>query len=179
MRKTLAIALMLQWNVFQCNAFLNYDIFSTPCDPRAHISLLHFAAANGQLNQAKLLVHSEKNINAVTNEGCTPLHYAIWYKHEPVVHFLLDHGAHINAKTHEGATPLDLAVFQGNAFIVNTLLDRGAPIDPNAIQIAEEQKITEIVALLKQVQNERLLQEKKISALMQQAIATSIFQNKD
>jgi hypothetical protein len=72
-----------------------------------------------------LLGHSIR-INAAEDDGCTPLHNALGYRHLEIVRLLLDRGANVDAENVDGRTPLFLASSSGGTEIVHLLLDRGA-----------------------------------------------------
>jgi ankyrin repeat protein len=54
---------------------------------------LHEAASNGNIELATLLIEKGADINATTNDGKTPLAFAIERKQETMVEFLRKHGA--------------------------------------------------------------------------------------
>jgi hypothetical protein len=73
---------------------------------------LHIAAFKGEPIYTTLLLENGANVNAVNNEGNTPLHMAILaLKKRPrfeVVQVLLDNGAIFNIRDYYGKTPVDL-----------------------------------------------------------------------
>jgi len=84
------------------------------------ISALHYAARNGNLNSAKLLLNLGADINLQTvNMGATALHRAVTSNKIELVKFLVNHGAEKCIKDHDGLTPFDRAVKDGR----NDLLD--------------------------------------------------------
>jgi ankyrin repeat protein len=89
---------------------------------------LHFAAAFGQLESARLLLGRGADPNAVAlNESrMTPLHSAVAARHRDTTSLLLALGASPNTVQHGGWTPLHTAARDGDEAIVDLLLLRGA-----------------------------------------------------
>jgi uncharacterized protein len=90
---------------------------------------LLFAARQGQLQAAKLLIAAGAEVNAATSDGISPLVMASHSGHGQVAAYLLAAGADPN---HAGAgyTALHAAVLRGDLNRVTELLKKGA--DPNA-----------------------------------------------
>lgn len=63
----------------------------------------------GSLDDVKILVSRGADVNAVNNDGYTPLHLAAMSGYPDKARFLLEHGAKLQALTKSGATPLHLA----------------------------------------------------------------------
>jgi ankyrin len=116
--------------------------------PRAqrvgNMTALHFAAREGDLESAKILVAAGANVNGKTVDGWTPLLIATQNRNYQLGAFLLDHGADPNTTNRQAFTPLYLATdnrnIEGGEYPVRTgdmdhldfiklLLDRKA--DPN------------------------------------------------
>ena len=53
----------------------------------------------------QLLIECGADPNALDNDGCTPLHYAVQFPE--IIKLLIDNNAHIDIKNKEGETPLD------------------------------------------------------------------------
>ncbi len=68
---------------------------------------LHYAVGEGRNEIAKLLIAKGADVNANTNDGVTPLHFATT---KEIAELLIAEGANVNAKDERGKTPLDLAI---------------------------------------------------------------------
>lgn len=75
------------------------------------------------------LLAAGANVNAATDQGETPLHWAVAADLPDVIEMLIDHLADVNAKDKQGMTPLHWAVALSNQKIATLLLSRKA--DPN------------------------------------------------
>lgn len=95
------------------------------------MTALHWAAALGEAEMAKMLVYAGARLEAVTRNGnYTPLHLAARAGRSSAVKVLLESGANVSATTTSGgATPLHLAAAQGNSETIAALLARGAVVD--------------------------------------------------
>jgi uncharacterized protein len=71
---------------------------------------LMYAAREGNIDTARLLLDAGANVNEVDKNDITPLFMAISNNHIPMARFLIDRGANINAKDWYGRTPLFAAV---------------------------------------------------------------------
>lgn len=87
------------------------------------------AAKDGNLDQVKSLIEQGADIEAKTDNGSTPLHWAAASGHTDVANLLLEKGADIEAKDRGGWTPLHWAAANGQTDIANLLLEKGADID--------------------------------------------------
>jgi ankyrin repeat protein len=109
------------------------------------MSPLLYAARDGRLDMAQMLVSAGADVNQVEANKINPLQMAIENNHVDVARFLLDHNADINAADFWGRTPLWLAVEMRNLDIdksgengvdrasvlnfIQTLLSRGANVN--------------------------------------------------
>ncbi|KAL9098143.1 MAG: hypothetical protein Q9163_006142 [Psora crenata] len=85
-------------------------------------TLLHLACKDNHLNRVKSLLKQGSDIEAKEwTFGYTPLHMAVWYRHDQVVLLLLLNGASKSARTKAGHTPLKLAQMWKHRAIINLL----------------------------------------------------------
>jgi ankyrin repeat protein len=75
---------------------------------------LMFAAREGHIDTARLLLDAGSDVNAVDKNDITPLFMAISNNRTPMARFLIERGANINAKDWYGRTPLFAAVEMRN-----------------------------------------------------------------
>jgi uncharacterized protein len=118
---------------------------SRPLIPGAMTPLL-YAARDGRLESARLLLDAGANIEQADANAVTPLISAIANNHPDVARLFIDRGANVNAVDWYGRTPLWTAVearnmdFDNNTFVNNVdraplldlirvLLDKGARVD--------------------------------------------------
>ncbi len=106
---------------------------------------LLYAARDGRLEMAQMLVAAGADVNQVEANKINPLQMAIENDHVAVAKFLLEHNADVNAADYWGRTPLWLAVEMRNLdmdksgengvdrasvlTLVQALLDRGATVN--------------------------------------------------
>jgi ankyrin repeat protein len=100
-------------------------------------TLLHYAAIQGYLSVAQLLVEKGAKVNARDNDGRTPLHDAMSYHAYDVAKFLVRNGADMALKNKDGATPLFAVVYtDGNDPVVTELvsffIERGFDVRKSA-----------------------------------------------
>lgn len=105
------------------------------------MTALLFAARDGLLDAARLLVEAGADVNATDPNGITPLVMAISNGQLPVARFLIDHGADARRADWWGRSPLWAAVD-----IRNLAVRSGAPTDENGID--REAALQVIAALL-------------------------------
>jgi len=77
-------------------------------------TLLHFA---GSKDVVEFLIAKGVDVNAKTNEGGTPLHYAARDGRRNAAELLITRGANVKAKDNDGLTPLDYAARDGKQSI--------------------------------------------------------------
>lgn len=73
------------------------------------MTALHEASSNGRLEVAKLLINAEAKIDAVSEDGVTPLMCAAAWGYKNLVDLLLKKGANKFLKDSYGASAIDIA----------------------------------------------------------------------
>ncbi len=92
------------------------------------VKLLHQAAADGDIEQVKLLISKGADVNEKRGLG-TPLHYASEKGHTEMVKLLISQGAYVNAWCRPVGTPLHYAAIRGDRQTVELLLTKGADVN--------------------------------------------------
>jgi len=82
---------------------------ATPENSKEKDSLLHNAAAHGQLSIVQLLLEKGATPNALNARGETPLHHASALGHDSVVRALIQNRASMDVRDQEGRLPVDYA----------------------------------------------------------------------
>lgn len=91
---------------------------------------LHWAALNGSVEIAGLLIGAGADLEAATRIGAhTALHVAAKEGNGDIVAILAEAGANVAAVTETGASPLHFAAAAGDVRAVSALLEHGAPVD--------------------------------------------------
>jgi hypothetical protein len=103
---------------------------TAPVAPLRSLSLLHIAAARGDLAMLERSLAAGVPIDLLGRDGLSPLHWALDEETGATLNALVAHGASIDVRSDEGATPLMLAAQNGRLNSVELLLAHGA--DPNA-----------------------------------------------
>jgi ankyrin repeat protein len=97
-------------------------------EARGGFTPLLFAARNGHIESAKLLLAAGANIDDAAPNGASPLVIAVHSGQSELAAFLLQHGADPNAAG-AGYTALHAAILRGDLDLLKKLLSHGA--DPN------------------------------------------------
>lgn len=125
------------------------------------ITPLHRAVRSGDLATLQQLLKTIVNIDVVDNEGKSPLHKACEGNKAEIIAELIRAGADVNLKDNNERTPLHIACYHRNSSsIVKVLLQSGVILnakDKNgrtALQIATACENSEVIALLKEKENE-------------------------
>lgn len=93
---------------------------------KAGATLLHAAAAGGDLAFAKRILSAGVSPKEATHDGRTPMHYARGWE---MVYFLRERGLDPNARDQRGRTPLHDAALRGDLEAARTLIAFGAQRD--------------------------------------------------
>lgn len=113
-----------------------------------HETPLHHAVARGDCEAIESLIAKDENINSITENGETPLHYLgkiSWFQRDctlQILKLLIENGANVNAATVTGETLLHLLAKESYFSQVDTikeLIENGANV--NAITLANEAPI--------------------------------------
>ena len=90
---------------------------------------LLYAARDGRLESARLLVAAGANLHETDPNGITPLLMAIANDHMNVAHFAIEQGAHVNVVDWYGRTPLWTAIETRNMDVDNGNFENGVDRD--------------------------------------------------
>lgn len=101
-------------------------------DAKDRHAALALAAQLGRTDVVRVLLDAGEDPNRYNPDGyhshATPLHQAIWGKHEDVVHLLVERGARLDVKdTVYKGTPLAWAIYGERTEIADYLRSNGAP----------------------------------------------------
>ena len=89
---------------------------------------LLFAARNGDIDAARILLEAGANVNVPSASGTSPLVAAAHSGHGPLAIFFLEHGADPNASD-AGYTALHAATLRSEVRLVDALLEHGANVN--------------------------------------------------
>jgi hypothetical protein len=92
---------------------------------------LHWAALNGHIEIARLLLQNGAEVNVKSDGGNTPLHWAASHGNVDTLHLLVENGADLEAQDNSGSRALHRAVSNGNLPFVKELISR-YHVDVNA-----------------------------------------------
>lgn len=99
------------------------------CTDLLRWSPLHYAARDGHLAVAQLLVQGGADMNLEDESGWSQLHVAAFNGHVPVAELLITHRASLNTQTNRGSTPLHCAASSGRTSMADLLIQKGARLD--------------------------------------------------
>ena len=99
------------------------------CGPSAPDISIYQAAETGNIEAVKQHLAAGTDVNAKTEEGFTPLHWATREGHKAVAELLIAEGADVNTKDGWEWTPLHNAAWWGHKEIVELLLANGAGVN--------------------------------------------------
>ena len=92
-------------------------------------SLLHHAAAVGQVDVINLLREKGCHVDLIDNEGRTPLHYAATNGDTETIRLLIAMGSNVNFVDNEGNTPLKWSVMCEEKAAIEELTKHGGTVD--------------------------------------------------
>lgn len=92
---------------------------SHPPHPPRSLSLAcaPFLRYNGHITTLSYMVEQGADVNAVTEDGVSSLHFAALHKQGATVDWLLAHGAKPDVVTKGGVTPAHYALYAGDAVL--------------------------------------------------------------
>jgi len=100
-----------------------------------HLTPIHFAALNGNLELVKYLVGQGADVNARGIDGMTVLLYASKSGNLELVKYLVDDlGMNIKEKDKLGFTPLHYSLISGNVDVIKYLVENGADVNAKLIK---------------------------------------------
>ena len=105
-------------------------------------SPLLFAARQGDVDIARLLINAGADIDGVAGNGTSPLVVATHSGHSELARFLLEQGADANA-IGAGYTAMHAAILRGDLDTVKALLDHGADPDARLLRSNPVQRASE------------------------------------
>jgi ankyrin repeat protein len=85
---------------------------------------LHFAAWNGHVEIARLLLQNGAEVDAKSYGGYTPLHCAAEQGNVDILHLLVENGANLEAQSNDGWRALHHAAWWGNLRFIQELISR-------------------------------------------------------
>lgn len=100
-----------------------------PSEGRFRDLPLHLAAAQGNLEVARLLLDAGADLDGGDSDESTPLHCAVLNRRAEMVRFLLDRGADVNRRDRNGACALSFAASTGDSGVVGVILEAGADLN--------------------------------------------------
>lgn len=124
--------------------------------PFSVLEALHSAVYDNNKEMVELLITNGADVNKANNDGWTPLYCAVWNNRKEIAELLIAKGADVNKATINSRTPLHSAVYNNSKEIVELLLLHGADVNKvddkgkTLLQIAEEKKYIDIVAILEE-----------------------------
>lgn len=121
------------------DTLLSYGV-NVNAHTNAYIYPLHFAAHEGDVDRVRQFLDKGAAVDVViTNNGYTPLHWAVSRGHANVAEALVQAGARLDMPDKKGRTPMDIAR-QVGAHMVKILETPPKPVPVPAPEAAEEKQ---------------------------------------
>ena len=97
-------------------------------------SLLHHAAALGQVEVINLLREKGYRVDLIDNKGRTPFHYAVINGDIETIRLLIMMGSNVNSVDNEGNTPLKLSVMFEQNTAIEELTKHGGTVEIEEVE---------------------------------------------
>jgi len=114
----------------------------------AYCNPLHDAIDDQEIVIVGQLIAQGVDINAIDDDGYSPLMHCVWVDNSEITELLLKKGADIKVKDADGSTALELAAESGSRSVVDVLLRNGADALDDALMDAADSHHAEIVRML-------------------------------
>ena len=125
------------------------DIYEDEYGFATYSKPLTYACMKNQPEIVKYLVDTGADVNEAHSEnGYTPLHYAVLNNSFDIVDILLLYDAAVNPKTHDGETPLDFASEKNSLEIVKYLVEKKADVTDKSLYYAVENNSLQLITYL-------------------------------
>ena len=90
------------------------------------------AVKGGNVDECRLLIQAEANVNTTNGYGMTPLHLAARHGHFKVCRLLVNKGADVNRVDRNGWAPLHWAAVNGRVELCRLFINREANVNATA-----------------------------------------------
>lgn len=115
---------------FVCSGLIPFTLFAQKNTQQKHAdSLLLSAALHGNVKDIKTAILLGANVNAINENGDSPLNMVSKLSYEFLVRYFIELGAHVNTANNNRITPLHWGVEYNNVEIVKLLLKKGADLN--------------------------------------------------
>eukprot|EP01129_Flabellula_baltica_P013691 TRINITY_DN640_c0_g1_i1.p1 TRINITY_DN640_c0_g1~~TRINITY_DN640_c0_g1_i1.p1 ORF type:complete len:420 (-),score=125.36 TRINITY_DN640_c0_g1_i1:952-2211(-) len=122
-------------------------------------SVLHYAARYGRCDIVEYLVEQGADLNWISNDGKTPLFWAVEGNKHKAVQILLDAGADYSIGDVKGCTPLHKACRMGSLAMAKLFTEAGADINAKEAEALDKSSVLQEAVFGKNIQLIRYLIE--------------------